>query len=377
MDEIEVAGVAPNRDAIKTAALQFLRWAHDHSLLTADAYYPGDGYAAPAFDDEFDEAQAVGVLRTRQVRFVSVDPITQRISVFVKRSSPTAKESKILPRTCNGFGLQYHQGNPETVSSSAVAAATNVCGVRVYNANRIYTCGSSISIGNNREAGTLGCLVRDAAGELYGLTNNHVSGGCSYAPAGLPVLAPGVLDVSQSNPYPFTLGVHSHQLPMFVGDPTSINHVDNTDAALFKVVAPALISSMQRGHYDTPATVMDMVGQMQIEKVGRTTDRTRGVVLGEMVGAVPILYSAAQYGFAGAVYFEPLFIAHGIGDIFSDSGDSGSLVTHVDAQGVRHAVGLVVGGCLDNSAPGGKRSFLLPLRPILARLQVSLVSGYQ
>jgi hypothetical protein len=115
---------------------------------------------------------------------------------------------------------------------------------------------------------------------------------------------------------------------------------------------------------------------MQVQKVGRSTDLTSGGVLGEIVGATSIAYSASQYGFSGAVYFEPLWVVHGIGDVFSEGGDSGSLVTHVDATGRRHAVGLVVAGCADNSAPGGKRSIVLPLRQILDRLNVQLVATH-
>ena len=98
--------------------------------------------------------------------------------------------------------------------------------------------------------------------------------------------------------------------------------------------------------------------------------------MGEVVGATPISYVAGQYGFSGAVYFEPLWVVHGVGDVFSDGGDSGSLVTHVDAAGVRHAVGLIVAGCADNSAPGSKRSIILPLRSILNRLNVELVANH-
>jgi hypothetical protein len=131
---------------------------------------------------------------------------------------------------------------------------------------------------------------------------------------------------------------------------------------------------MQRNHHDTPTSVMDLAPGMAVQKVGRTTDLTNGVVHSEVIGASPIGYSASQYGFSGNVFFEPLFIVHGIGDIFSEGGDSGSLITHLDAAGVRHAVGIVVAGCVDNSAPGGKRSIVLPLRPILHALQVTLVS---
>ena len=218
--------------------------------------------------------------------------------------------------------------------------------------------------------------MRDAAGELFGLTNSHVSAACSYAPNGLPVLAPGVLDVSPHNPHPFTLGTHARQLPMVTGDPSSIDHTLNSDAALFKFTQSHLISSMHRTFYDTPTSVVDMIPGMLVQKVGRTTGLRAGKIHTEIVGASPVTYTAGQYGLAGTVYLEPLFVVHGDGDIFSDGGDSGSLVTHLDAAGVRHAVGIVVAGCVDNSAPGGKRSLVLPLRPILAKLQVTLVSGH-
>lgn len=360
----------------RTTALQLLRWAREHGLLASDAYYPTRDVGAPNFGEVAVDATALGILRSRQIRFVAIDEAARKIAVFLRKASPTTKELKALPNTCNGASLQYHQGNCETISPVAVAEATSTCELHVVGTNAFYTCGSSISVGNNREAGTFGCLVRDAMGNLFGLTNNHVSGACSYAPNGLPVLAPGVLDVSPMNPHPFTIGTHTRQLPMLVGDPSSVDHTQNSDAALFEVVEPTRVSSMQRSFFDTPVSVLDMVPGMRVQKVGRSTAMTNGVVLGELVGATNINYTASQYGFSGSVYFEPLFIVHGVGDIFSEGGDSGSLVTHVDAQGVRHAVGLVVAGCADNSAPGGKRSIILPLRQILERFKVTLANEH-
>lgn len=369
------APAAVTTDAL-TAARQFLCWARDRGLLASDAYSPTENLAAPTFDIAVLDPGVLSTLRSRQIRFLAVDSLSNRISVFLRRASPSVKELKILPKTCNGHALSYFQGNGENVSPANVAENTNNCTVHQVGANSFYTCGSSISVGNNREAGTLGCLVRDQHGDLFGLSNNHVSAACSYAPIGLPVLAPGIVDVAPGNPLPFTLGLHHSQLPMQFGDPSSVNHTQNSDAALIKITNSNLISSMQRGAYDTPVNVTDLLPGMQIEKVGRTTGHTHGIVLGEMVGAAPINYVANQYGFSGAAYFENIFVVHGVGDVFSDSGDSGSLVTYVDGNGTRHGVGLVFAGCLDNSAPGGKRSFILPLRPILQRFNVTLVAQH-
>ena len=116
---------------------------------------------------------------------------------------------------------------------------------------------------------------------------------------------------------------------------------------------------------------------MQVEKVGRTTGHTTGRVMGQIYGAHGIQYSAALYGFNGVVSFEPVFAIVGTGDVFSDNGDSGSLITAIDAAtGNRVAVGIVVGGRVDGSAPGGKTTIALPIQPILQALGVSLVSGH-
>lgn len=361
--------------SVRDTALQILSWAHNKGLLTEDAFFPKDNQQDPDFGQAID-ALAINTLRTRQIRFACIDEDAGKVSIFFRKAAPTAKEMKSLPHMCNGHVLSYHQGNSENVAPAAVAANTNSCSVYAGGNGTFYTCGSSVSVGNNREAGTLGCLVKNAQGELLGLTNNHVSAACSYAPIGLPVLAPGILDVAPGNPYPFTLGVHQETLPMLFGDPSGVDHTQNSDAALIRITAIDMISSMQRTVYDTPSSVADLATGMSVEKVGRTTGHTRGTILGELVGVIPVNYVANQYGFTGAAYFEKVYMAHGIGDVFSDAGDSGSLVTHEDASGQRHAVGIVFAGLIDGSAAGGKRSLILPLRPILDRFKVQLVSGH-
>lgn len=361
---------------IRASALQFLRWAHTHGVLATDSYFPGETIGTPNFGDTEISPKIIGILRTRQIRFLGINPQENRITVFLKRTSPTVKEIAALPTTCNGFSVSYHQGNPDAIAPANISETTSACAIFNGASGLKYCCGSSISVGNNREAGTLGCLVRDAEGSLYGLSNNHVSGSCGYAPLGLPIIAPGVLDVSPLNPPPFTLGIHTRQLPLSIGDPTSIDHTQNSDAAIFQIIATGSICSMQRGHYDTPSSVMDIAPGMTVQKVGRTTDLTEGTVMGEIVGPTSIRYAAPNYEFSGHVYFEPLFVIYGNGDIFSDGGDSGSLVTHVDSSGARHAVGIVVGGAIDNKVPGGKLTLVLPLRPVLDRLSISLVSSY-
>jgi hypothetical protein len=95
-----------------------------------------------------------------------------------------------------------------------------------------------------------------------------------------------------------------------------------------------------------------------------------------MHGAHPIMYTAALYNFSSIVSFDPVFTITGLTDLFSDHGDSGSLITTVDSAGKRSAVGIVVGGMNDSAAPGKKLTIALPIKPILQGFGVTLVSGH-
>ncbi|MDS0849237.1 hypothetical protein [Burkholderia cenocepacia] len=375
----EAAEAAPIPSAapsvtIDAAALRLLRWSHDQSLLRLEAYFPGEGYGHPEFDQMSD--RAVAFLRQKQIRFVGVNEARSEISIFLQKAAPGERLLKSLPSMADGYRLRFRQGNPEAVSPTTVAEAATPCATHIANGGLYYTCGSSISVGNARAAGTLGCLLRDGAGQLFGFSNNHVSAGCNYSPNGLPILAPGVLDVSPHNPHPFTIGYHDRQLTMLMGDPTVVNSQQNQDAAVFRIADEDRVSSMQQGFYDSPSTAIALAPGMDVEKVGRSSGRTQGRVISRVIGPADITYSAPQYNFNGVVYFDNMYWVHGIGDRFSEGGDSGSLVVHTDASGQRHAVGVIVAGAVDSSAPGGKISMIMPILPILALLGMGLVSGH-
>src|SRR5271156_3688862 len=114
-----------------------------------------------------------------------------------------------IPASVDDVAITYRQGVQTPIGGTpSVPFGAPPFVVRNSPAGDRYTCGSSISVGNFRDAGTLGCLVRDGAGVLYGLSNNHVTGSCSFAGVGLPILAPGVYDVAPNSLPPFTLGFH-------------------------------------------------------------------------------------------------------------------------------------------------------------------------
>jgi hypothetical protein len=163
---------------------------------------------------------------------------------------------------------------------------------------------------------------------------------------------------------------------MIPGSADNVDPKKNLDAAIFKIARDGDVSSYQGTAYDTPAQIGTLEANLEVDKVGRTTGHTRGRVIGQIHGAHPISYSAPLYGFNGVVSFDPVFAIAGQGGLFSDNGDSGALITTVDSQGQRIAVGIVVGGMNDGSAPGGKTTVALQIAPILTAFQAILVSGH-
>lgn len=318
------------------------------------------------------------ILRSKRVASIVFAQTRDEIVVFTKRAAPASKKIiAALPANVDNIVVRYRQGAETPIGTEpTVAFGGPPYLVRQTGTASQYTCGSSISVGNFRDAGSLGCLVRNAGDVLHGLSNNHVSGGCNFAGVGLPILAPGIVDVMPNGLAPFTLGFHTLSLNMVSGSVDNVDPKTNQDAAIFRIANEGLVSSFQGTFHDTPVATMGFVDGMEVEKVGRTTGHTRGRVIGQIFGAQTIQYSAALYGFTGLVSFDPAFSIVGQGDLFSDNGDSGSLITTVDNAGQRFAVGIVVGGKADGSAPGGKTTIALPISPILQGFGVSLVSGH-
>ena len=359
-----------------TAARIFYDWAGAEGLIESATEPTSQANEIAAITPVNDAGKQL--LRAKQIQAVGFNEPQRHIVVFTRKAVPTTKKAlNALPQSIDDVEIKYRQGAQETIGEppSLPFGGPPYVIRQAAGAGR-YACGSSVSVGNFRDAGTLGCLVQDAAGVIFGLSNNHVTGACSYANVGLPIVAPGVFDVSAGGLYPFTIGLHERSLAMVAGSPDNVNHLANFDAALFRILDADQVTSFQGSAYDTPGATLALVPDLLVEKVGRTTGHTHGKVISQLHGPHWIAYNSPLYGFAGHVFFEPVFTIAGTGGTgFSDHGDSGSLITTVDGE-VRKAVGIVVGGMADKSAPGGKTTVALPLVPLLAQLGVSLVSGH-
>jgi len=365
----------------QSAALDFAAWATREGLMNQQPNLDVDVAAIAATITPLTQ-RGITILRAKQIQHVGFNEITQSISVFFKRAAPTSKKMlEALPDEIQGMTIEYRQSAQVAVDvNNTTAQAGPTFTIRqLANGSNVYACGGSVSVGNCADAGTLGCLVRDANGVLFGLSNNHVTGACSNAAVGMPIIMPGIADVSAGGLDPFTVGHHFSAMTMIPGDPSVVNPQQNHDVAIFRISPNSLnsVSSHQGNAYDTPTVSGPLVPNLDVEKVGRTTGHTHGRVVAQWVNANPVFYQAPIYGFQGLVFYEPTFVIEGTaGDAFSESVDSGALITTVDAAGNRTAVGIVIGGCPDNKAPGGKLTIALPIDVALAHLDLTLVGNY-
>lgn len=318
------------------------------------------------FDGLTIRAAGESILRKRQISCIGFNEEANTIYIFTKKGI-TLTELKQLPiRMQNNVKVEYIHGgiafanSPSPPSAQSAYVALN---------NHRYTCGSSIHPAKIVGAGTMGCLVKDANDEIYGLTNNHVSGMCNFASLGEKILAPGHLDIYAAAPLdPFTIGYHSKAANFVQGVPDNVIATENLDAAIFKIADPDRVSSLQGGIYDTPETVSALTCNLHVEKIGRSTGHTQGFVLAQATGAFPVGYTSI-YGGNSQAYFEPVFIVRSPTGNFSEFGDSGALVT-ADVNGQREAVGLLFAGDSNGN------SYVLPLSSVLTSLGVTLVSGH-
>lgn len=351
-------------------AARFKAWAAEQGILT---YQPPEDDVRDGHEDlanlaETNQAAAVeSIFQARKINLVLASPEKNEIIVCTHQKL-TKKELETLPeKSEEGATFKYAKAHPPQIRIPAFGGtATGTYHLH----NGSYTCGSSISVGNVVSAGTLGCLVRNANGDLFGLTNNHVTGGCGYSEINVPIVAPGLIDVRPGGHDPFTLGHHAVVAPWITGIPDNIDATGNIDAAMFRIRDLAAISSMQRGAYDTPIQIAAPATNLAVRKVGRTTGLTNGRIVGRTVGFEPVAMQVQQFN--GIVYFHDVLVAQGLGlQPFADRGDSGSLVVTTDADGVDRAVGLVYAVSADKTM-----TFIIPIERILNAFQVTLVGGH-
>jgi len=196
-------------------------------------------------------------------------------------------------------------------------------------------------------AGTIGCRVKDAAGNVYALSNNHVYADENLASIGDPVIQPGTYDGGASPAD--DIGT------LFAFAPIKFDGSNNTiDAAIALSSTTLLGKATPSDGYGTPksATAWAPINA-SVKKYGRTTGLTKGKIWAANA-TVNVGYSTGVARFVGQIIITP--------GTFSAGGDSGSLVV---TQTSNNPVGLLFAG-------SSSITIACPINPVLTRFGVSV-----
>ncbi len=203
-------------------------------------------------------------------------------------------------------------------------------------------------------AGTIGARATDGAA-VYALSNNHVFAAANGGRIGDNVIQPGVADGGRDPDH--TIGVLADFEPILFC--AGLTCPENTmDAALALTSEEDLGSATPEDGYGRPRSspAQGSLGQ-EVQKYGRTTGLTRGVVTG-IRATVNVSYRTGSARFAGQLVVS--------GTNFSRGGDSGSLVV---TAGSRESEGRPVGLLFAGSQVA---TLVNPIGPILERFGVTI-----
>jgi hypothetical protein len=213
-----------------------------------------------------------------------------------------------------------------------------------------------VSTGNAGEcsAGTIGARVKDASGNVYALSNNHVYALENKAPLGSQVLQPGLYDTGCSYSAANVLGALTAFQPIVFS--TSASNV--VDAAIASTTSASLGNSTPANGYGTPSSAAQSASVgLPVQKYGRTTSLTSGTVTA-VNGIVNVAYGAGPARFVNQVIVQS-------NKPFLKAGDSGSLLV------TRNATASPV-GLLFAAGSGGKYAIANPIGPVLTQFGVTV-----
>lgn len=203
------------------------------------------------------------------------------------------------------------------------------------------------SVGHTRiTAGTHGCLVMRSNKHLCILSNNHVLANSNAARVGDAIVQPGPLDGGR-DPRD-RVGTLEQFVPIQFGGAVA-NSVDAAVAWTNR----RLTSAAMHSYRINPRPILATLG-MSVRKCGRTTEATLGVITGVSVSV------RVNYGAAGVALFRDQLQIRGVGSVFSQGGDSGSLVV---TAGTRQPAGLLFAG-------GGDVTFANPIGAVIRSLGI-------
>jgi hypothetical protein len=217
------------------------------------------------------------------------------------------------------------------------------------------------SVGHHEiTAGTLGGFARRRDEAAAILSNNHVLADENQGSIGDAILQPGPIDGGELEQDRVASLSTFH--PLKLEEPNAVDAaVADLDGGI-DFEAAALIDGLKL----TGSSDVLEVGSQDVEKLGRTTGRTRGRISAFEIDNLTVSYDV------GTLRFDDQVEVESVGnEPFSMAGDSGSLV-YAAETGL--AFGLLFAGSDQGGSNGLGLTYLNPLETVLSELDVRLLT---
>jgi hypothetical protein len=305
---------------------------------------PGEAAFAAAEEGAAGYGNVVGVgIGEKEVNGSPTGQLVVKVFVKEKLASEDVASEALVPKSIGSVKTDVDATGEISSQMFTARLRPAPCGVSIGNCNRVM-------------AGTLGCLVT-RANQLFILSNNHVMALVNTSPLNAGIPQPGRLD---GGVCPADIIARLTQFIPINFAATASNVVD---AAIART-SPNLVDRrvLRPGGVRQPlaAPIVAPALNQLVQKSGRTTQFRRGTI-----DAINVTVNVNYAPLGGVARFVNQFRVRGIGGIFSDRGDSGSLVT---TSPQNRPVGLLFAG---NAA--SNTTFCNDIRRVLAAFGVSIV----
>jgi hypothetical protein len=263
-------------------------------------------------------------------------------------------------------------GDPESLGIVIQAGSGATSGIPEQRKHRPLVCGLQVQnfdddlrtglVGKSQmSVGTIGCFVRFKNRDIAFLSNNHVVAAENRGIRGKDrILQSGALSISSGD----QVGVLSDFFPLRMSSQTALPSLGTArmnliDAGWAKITAQTGGRQKYLASRKVPAphgTAKPQVGD-KVFKVGRRTGLTRGIVRLTPTIVGPVNYSS------GPCWFRRSMLIESEGkDVFSDKGDSGSVIVRDDGT----VIGLLFAGY-------GAQTYACPIEEVLKKLKCTLL----
>ncbi len=311
----------------------FIYWGWDGQFLRRGIVEAKITKETPFFDEKNPEIQGAMAVQNRHVSRLMAIPEVVGAATGLNEAGRPAVIVLVKNRVASGVVPESLEGIPVSIQVTGEIFSMKRFS-SVHPGSRFATpVPIGVSTGNAGEcsAGTIGSRVKDSAGNVYALSNNHVYALENAAPQGSQVLQPGLYDTNCVLNGNNVIGNLSAFVPIDFSSP------NNTVDAAIAISSTLLLGNTtpSNGYGKPSSTIVGATIGQAVQKYGRTTSLTTGIITG--INATV----SVNYGASGTATFVNQIIVSSPGP-FIKAGDSGSLVVTYDAN--CYPVGLLFAG---------------------------------